>query len=70
MFVLANRPGFPFLGNDFFGALGDLFGCHAIDNPACAHSNLMLPQKLQDRNSIDSVQVSGLYWAKTRYIFQ
>ena len=23
--VLANRPGFPFLGNDFFGALGDLF---------------------------------------------
>ena len=23
--VLANRPGFPFLGNDFFAALGDLF---------------------------------------------
>lgn len=22
MLVLANRPGFPFLGNDFFGALG------------------------------------------------
>ena len=22
MFVLANRPGFPFLGNDFFGAMG------------------------------------------------
>lgn len=22
MVVLANRPGFPFLGNDFFGALG------------------------------------------------
>ena len=22
MMVLANRPGFPFLGNDFFGALG------------------------------------------------
>ncbi|KAK2840347.1 hypothetical protein Q5P01_014087 [Channa striata] len=29
MLVLANRPGFPFLGNDFFGALG----CHAVDNP-------------------------------------
>merc|ERR1712013_117303 len=27
MFVLANRPGFPFLGNDFFGTLGDLFAC-------------------------------------------
>ncbi|XP_063587792.1 von Willebrand factor A domain-containing protein 8-like [Penaeus indicus] len=34
MIVLANRPGFPFLGNDFFGALGDLFSCHAIDNPS------------------------------------
>lgn len=22
MMVLANRPGFPFLGNDFFGTLG------------------------------------------------
>lgn len=22
MIVLANRPGFPFLGNDFFGSLG------------------------------------------------
>ncbi|XP_058132611.1 von Willebrand factor A domain-containing protein 8 [Dasypus novemcinctus] len=33
MIVLANRPGFPFLGNDFFGTLGDIFSCHAIDNP-------------------------------------
>lgn len=24
MIVLANRPGFPFLGNDFFGALGNV----------------------------------------------
>ncbi|XP_030379165.1 von Willebrand factor A domain-containing protein 8 [Scaptodrosophila lebanonensis] len=31
--VLANRPGFPFLGNDFFASLGDVFSCHAIDNP-------------------------------------
>ncbi|XP_053296507.1 von Willebrand factor A domain-containing protein 8 isoform X2 [Pleuronectes platessa] len=33
MLVLANRPGFPFLGNDFYGALGDIFSCHAVDNP-------------------------------------
>eukprot|EP00039_Didymoeca_costata_P004596 m.74562 g.74562 ORF g.74562 m.74562 type:complete len:1871 (+) comp12470_c0_seq4:171-5783(+) len=33
MIVLANRPGFPFLGSDFFGALGDVFGCHAVENP-------------------------------------
>ena len=30
---LANRPGFPFLGNDFYSVMGDLLSCHAIDNP-------------------------------------
>ena len=30
--MLANRPGYPFLGNDFFGAVGDSFACHPIDN--------------------------------------
>ena len=33
VFVLANRPGFPFLGNDFFREVGDVFSCHIIDNP-------------------------------------
>lgn len=33
MIILANRPGFPFLGNDFFSILGDLLSCHPIDNP-------------------------------------
>ncbi|XP_068159002.1 von Willebrand factor A domain-containing protein 8 isoform X1 [Drosophila tropicalis] len=33
LIVLANRPGFPFLGNDFFAALGDVFSCHSINNP-------------------------------------
>ena len=29
MIFLANRPGFPFLGNDFFAAMGEsvLYGC-------------------------------------------
>ncbi len=44
MFVLANRPGFPFLGNDFFAALGDLFSCHAIDNPTMESEMRMLKQ--------------------------
>ncbi|XP_065352663.1 von Willebrand factor A domain-containing protein 8 isoform X2 [Cloeon dipterum] len=42
MIVLANRPGFPFLGNDFFGALGDLFSCHAVDNPSQASEIALL----------------------------
>lgn len=44
MMVLANRPGFPFLGNDFFAALGDLFSCHAIDNPSEESEMSMLKQ--------------------------
>ncbi|GLG92294.1 Uncharacterized protein GBIM_00022, partial [Gryllus bimaculatus] len=44
MIVLANRPGFPFLGNDFFGALGDLFSCHAVDNPSAQSEHALLKQ--------------------------
>ncbi|CEG41995.1 conserved hypothetical protein [Plasmopara halstedii] len=33
MWVLANRPGFPFLGNNFFREIGDIFATHAIENP-------------------------------------
>lgn len=44
MIVLANRPGFPFLGNDFFAALGDLFSCHSVDNPSI-ESEIFLLQK-------------------------
>ncbi|VDK17925.1 unnamed protein product [Anisakis simplex] len=32
--MLANRPGFPFLGNDLFSILGDLFSVHIVDNPS------------------------------------
>lgn len=44
MIVLANRPGFPFLGNDFFASLGDLFSCHAIDNPSVDSEIYLLQQ--------------------------
>ncbi|CAK8678183.1 unnamed protein product [Clavelina lepadiformis] len=44
MFVLANRPGFPFLGNDFFGVMGDVFSCHAVDNPSITSELDMLRQ--------------------------
>lgn len=44
MLVLANRPGFPFLGNDFFGALGDLFSTHTVDNPSVENEIQLLKQ--------------------------
>ena len=33
LIVLVNRPGWPFLGNDFFAECGDLFSPHALHNP-------------------------------------
>lgn len=42
--VLANRPGFPFLGNDFFASLGDLFCCHSVDNPSTDSEIFLLQQ--------------------------
>jgi len=44
MVVLANRPGFPFLGNDFYREIGDVFSSHAVDNPD-ADSEMYLLRK-------------------------
>lgn len=33
LWVLANRPGFPFLGNDFFREIGDCFDTRVVNNP-------------------------------------
>jgi len=33
LWVIANRPGFPFLGNDFFREIGDCFNTKVINNP-------------------------------------
>lgn len=30
--ALANRPGFPFLGNNFFSRIGDIFATHVVGN--------------------------------------
>lgn len=42
--ILANRPGFPFLGNNFFASLGDAFSCHAVDNPSPESEIFLLQQ--------------------------
>jgi hypothetical protein len=33
MIVLANRPGYPFLGNDFYREIGDVFATHCVETP-------------------------------------
>ena len=42
--ALANRPGYPFLGNDFFREMGDCFACHAIQNPDQKSEIMLLKQ--------------------------
>jgi hypothetical protein len=44
MIMLANRPGFPFLGNDLYALLGDLLAVHALDNPSKESELTMLAQ--------------------------
>jgi MoxR-like ATPase len=40
--ALANPPGYPFFGNDFYAELGDCFACHAVDNPDLASEVALL----------------------------
>ena len=42
--MLANRPGFPFLGNDFYKVIGSAFSAFAVDN-ADADSELEMLRK-------------------------
>lgn len=55
MIVLANRPGFPFLGNNLFAALGDLFSCHIIDNPR-PESEIELLQQYGPDVNVDTIR--------------
>ncbi|UZJ54566.1 hypothetical protein CBS101457_003886 [Exobasidium rhododendri] len=42
--LLANRPGFPFLGNSFLEVLGEGFSCYAVGNPDLASEVRLLQQ--------------------------
>ena len=53
---LANRPGYPFMGNDFFAEMGDVFAVYAIDNPD-QQSEIEMLQSYSD----GAVPVSMLY---------
>lgn len=44
LILLANRPGYPFLGNHFMQVLGDNFSCHAISNPDLESERRLLTQ--------------------------
>ena len=42
--IHTSLQGFPFLGNDFYGSIGDVFACHAVSNPTMESELSMLAQ--------------------------
>ncbi|KAH8112896.1 AAA domain-containing protein [Phellopilus nigrolimitatus] len=44
LILLANRPGYPFLGNHFLQVLGDNFSCHSVSNPDMDSERRLLGQ--------------------------
>lgn len=48
LILLANRPGFPFLGNPFLRVLGDAFSTFAISNPDLESETRVLSQLAPD----------------------
>ncbi|KAF8581136.1 hypothetical protein K439DRAFT_1517023 [Ramaria rubella] len=48
MILLANRPGYPFLGNHFLQVLGDNFSCHSVSNPDMQSERKLLAQLAPD----------------------
>ncbi|KIY70240.1 hypothetical protein CYLTODRAFT_488278 [Cylindrobasidium torrendii FP15055 ss-10] len=49
--LLANRPGYPFLGNHFLQVLGENFSAHAVGNPDEASERKLLEQLAPDMDA-------------------
>ena len=50
LILLANRPGYPFLGNHFLQVLGDNFSCHSVTNPDMDSEKKLLSQLAPELN--------------------
>ncbi|CAJ1427783.1 unnamed protein product [Effrenium voratum] len=61
LWVLANRPGFPFHGNAFFRECGDAFAAIALDNPDVASETALLHHvapTYPKRNALDKLALA------------
>ncbi|GJJ14791.1 hypothetical protein Clacol_009059 [Clathrus columnatus] len=61
MVLLANRPGYPFLGNHFLQVLGDNFSCHSIPNPDMLSERKLLSQLAPDMNEDILKRLVGVF---------
>ncbi|KAF8056895.1 AAA domain-containing protein, partial [Lyophyllum atratum] len=50
LILLANRPGYPFLGNHFLQVLGENFSAHSVTNPDLASERKLLEQMAPELN--------------------
>ncbi|KAI0265323.1 AAA domain-containing protein [Gloeopeniophorella convolvens] len=61
LILLANRPGYPFLGNHFMQVLGDNFSCHAISNPDLESERRLLTQLAPELDADLIVRLIGAF---------
>ncbi|KAH9164938.1 AAA domain-containing protein [Lactarius sanguifluus] len=61
LILLANRPGYPFLGNHFMQVLGDNFSCHAISNPDLESERRLLTQLAPELSEDLIVRLIGAF---------
>jgi MoxR-like ATPase len=68
LWVLANRPGFPFLGNDFFREVGDCFSTRIIPNPDLS-SEMQLLQSYAPEIHVGIIRSIAASFADLRRLF-
>ena len=68
IWVLANRPGFPFLGNDFFREIGDCFSTTVISNPDIESEVKLLTSFAPSRKEPEPVSYTHLTLPTTPYV--
>lgn len=65
IWILANRPGFPFLGNEFTRVLSDVFSIHVLHNPDKA-SELALLQSYAPNVDVEILDLLASAFGKLR----
>lgn len=61
LFVLANRPGLPFLGNNFFRECGDLFTTVIVSNPDVESEFHLLKKSAPNANEKDLQKLASIF---------
>ena len=63
IWILANRPGYPFLGNDFLNELSECFSVHIVSNPDESSELDLLLSHAPQANPEDVSIVAGIFAA-------